>query len=122
MSFAGAEVHSGFEVVAGAVDLESRMRTADGVVTGEGSLDRQTLNGKTPAGVASIARQLGKPVFAIVGRAVQDRSVLDLFDGVLELRGDISETQERLRERAQELAKSFKPKPPAERPNHGFDS
>ena len=38
------------------------------MITGEGSLDRQTLEGKTPAGVARLARKLGKPVFAIVGR------------------------------------------------------
>jgi glycerate kinase len=39
------------------------------VITGEGKLDRQTLAGKAPAGVARMARALKKPVFAIVGQA-----------------------------------------------------
>jgi glycerate kinase len=38
------------------------------VVTGEGSLDQQTLNGKAPAGVASAARNAGIPVVAVAGR------------------------------------------------------
>ncbi len=64
------------------IGLESKMRYADVVITGEGSLDRQTLDGKTPAGVAGLARKLGKRVFAIVGRASEDREVSELFDGV----------------------------------------
>src|SRR5438094_4928039 len=52
MSFCGAKVRPGFEVIAEAVDLESKIKDADVVITGEGSLDRQTLEGKTPAGVA----------------------------------------------------------------------
>ncbi len=71
MSFCGAKVRPGFDVVAEAVGLESKIKDADVVITGEGSLDRQTLEGKTPAGVARLARKLGKPVFAIVGRATQ---------------------------------------------------
>jgi glycerate kinase len=38
------------------------------VVTGEGSLDRQSLLGKTPAGVAQVARAAGVPVVAVCGR------------------------------------------------------
>ena len=52
LSFCGATIRPGFEVVAEAVALESKMKDADVVITGEGSLDRQTLEGKTPAGVA----------------------------------------------------------------------
>jgi glycerate 2-kinase len=80
MSFCGAKIRPGFEVVSGVVGLESKMRDVDVVITGEGSLDRQTLEGKTPAGVARIARKLGKRVFALVGRAVEDREVRALFD------------------------------------------
>ncbi|TMP91944.1 MAG: glycerate kinase [Verrucomicrobia bacterium] len=73
MSFCGARIRQGFDVVAEAVRLESKMKDVDLVITGEGSLDRQTLEGKTPAGVAQLARKLGKRVFAIVGRATKDR-------------------------------------------------
>src|SRR6266702_5940695 len=84
LSFCGAKIQPGFEVVAEAVALESKMKDADLVITGEGSLDRQPLEGKTPAGVSRLARKLGKPVFAIVGRATKDREVRDVFDGVYE--------------------------------------
>src|SRR5436190_13390630 len=114
MSFCGAKVRPGFEVVAEAVDLESKIKDADVVITGEGSLDRQTLEGKTPAGVARLARKLGKPVFAIVGRATKDREVREMFDGVYEnARPGMSEQEnmshaaELLRENARELGKTL---------------
>jgi len=104
MSFCGAELRSGFDVVSEAVGLESKMKDVDLVITGEGSLDRQTLEGKTPAGVSRLARKLGKRVFAIVGRANEDREARELFDGVYELGGSIAQARELLRERARELA------------------
>src|SRR5260370_6071003 len=82
MSFCGAKIRPGFDVVAEAVGLETKMKDVDLVITGEGSLDRQTLEGKTPAGVARLARKLGKRVFAFVGRASEDRQARELFDGV----------------------------------------
>jgi glycerate kinase len=85
MTFCGATIRPGFDVVAQAVDLEAKMKNVDVVITGEGSLDRQTLEGKTPAGVAQLVRQHGKRVFAVVGRATQDRQVREIFDGVFEL-------------------------------------
>jgi len=114
MSFCSAKIRSGFDVVAEAVGLESKMKDADLVITGEGSLDRQTLEGKTPAGVARLARRLGKPVFAIVGRAINDRKVREVFDAVYEnTRPGMSQEEnmkraaELLRENARELAKSL---------------
>jgi glycerate kinase len=107
MSFCGAELRSGFDVVSETVGLESKMKDVDLVITGEGSLDRQTLEGKTPAGVSRLARKLGKRVFAIVGRANEDREALELFDGVCELGGSIAQARELLRERARELASNL---------------
>lgn len=114
MGFCGAKIRPGFDVVSGAADLESKMMNADLVITGEGSLDRQTLEGKTPAGVARLARKLGKPVFAVAGCSDGDRRVRQLFDGVYVLgQPGMSETEkmkrstELLREKAQELAKSL---------------
>jgi glycerate kinase len=107
MSFCGAMVRPGFDIVAEAVGLERKMKDVDLVITGEGSLDRQTLEGKTPAGVARLARKLGKRVYAIVGRASEDRPTRELFDGVYELGGSIPQARELLRERARELAKKL---------------
>ena len=114
MSFCVATIRPGFDVVAEAVGLESKMKEADVVVTGEGSLDRQTLEGKTPAGVARMARKLGKKVFAIGGRYDGNPQVRELFDGVYQLaQSGISEKEqmkhagELLREKARDLAQEL---------------
>jgi len=114
LSFCDAKINPGFEVVAEAVALEDRVKNADLVITGEGSLDRQTLEGKTPAGVARLARKFGKPVFALVGRAMADREVQKIFDGIYEnARPGMSEQEnmrhaaELLRENARELAETL---------------
>jgi glycerate kinase len=114
MSFCGAKIRSGFDVVAEAIALETKIKDADIVITGEGSLDRQTLEGKTPVGVARLARKLGKKVFAIVGRAIEDREVRDIFHGVHEsARPDMTQEEnmkraaELLRENACDLAKTL---------------
>jgi glycerate 2-kinase len=114
MAFCDAKIRPGFDVVAEAVELESKMKDADVIITGEGSLDRQTLEGKTPAGVARLARKLGKRIFAIVGRTTKDREVREIFDAVYEnARPGMSQTEnmeraaELLRENARELAKEL---------------
>jgi glycerate kinase len=114
MSFCGAKVRPGFEVVAEAADLESKMENFDLVITGEGSLDRQTLEGKTAAGIARLARKLGKPVFAVAGCTDGNLQVRELFDGVYVLgqpgmseKEKMKRATELLREKAQELAKSL---------------
>ena len=67
MACAGAELKPGVALVAEVVGLEARMRGADLVITGEGRIDAQTAHGKTPAGVAAIAKRLGIPVVALAG-------------------------------------------------------
>ena len=107
LSFCEAEVRSGFDVVAEMIDLPEQIERADVVITGEGKLDRQTLEGKAPAGVARMARKFRKPVFAIVGQATDDLEVRQIFDGVQTLNnepGDFGNTGELLEVRARELA------------------
>jgi len=108
MSFCGAELRPGFDVVADAVELEKKIKSADVVITGEGKLDSQTLEGKAPAGVARLARKFGKRVFAVVGRAAADQQVREIFEGVYELRGSIPQARDLLRERARELGSALK--------------
>jgi glycerate kinase len=114
LSFCGATIRPGFEVVAEAVGLEAKIKEADLVITGEGSLDRQTLEGKTPVGVARLARKLGKPVFAIVGRASEDRELREIFAGIyqnarpgMSQQENMKRAAELLRENARELAETF---------------
>ncbi|CAB4834650.1 MAG: glycerate kinase [Actinobacteria bacterium] len=63
----GAQIESGAEAIARLTDLSSAVDDADAVVIGEGRLDEQTLAGKGPAFVASIAKAAGKPVYALAG-------------------------------------------------------
>jgi len=114
VSFCGAKIRPGFDVVAESIGFESKIKDVDVVITGEGSLDRQTLEGKTAAGVARLARKLGKRVFAIVGRASEDRQVREIFDGVYENaqpgmseKENMARATELLRENARELAKKL---------------
>lgn len=65
----GAELRSGIEVILELVGFDAALAGADLVITGEGSLDDQTLAGKAPAGVAAAARARGVPVVAVAGRS-----------------------------------------------------
>jgi glycerate kinase len=67
LALLGADLRPGFDLVAGILGLESAVAVADLVITGEGRLDSQTLQGKAPAGVARMAKKLGKPVVAFAG-------------------------------------------------------
>lgn len=66
-AFLGAQFKAGVEVVAELVGLAEAVKSADLVITGEGRFDAQTLRGKTPFGVARIARHHGVPVIVIAG-------------------------------------------------------
>lgn len=67
VAFCNAELKPGIELVIDAVKLEQKMRRADLVITGEGKIDAQSAFGKTPMGVARLAKRLGVPVVAIGG-------------------------------------------------------
>ncbi len=79
MHFLGATLRPGFELVAEALDLERRIREADFVITGEGSLDAQSLDGKGPVGVARMAAAVGRPVYAVGGKIADVVRETDLF-------------------------------------------
>ncbi|WP_310433096.1 glycerate kinase [Streptomyces sp. 3330] len=64
----GARFRPGIEVMLDVLGFATALGRADLVITGEGSLDEQTLHGKAPAGVAAAARAAGKEVVAVCGR------------------------------------------------------
>jgi glycerate 2-kinase len=68
MAFLNAELKKGIDLVIEYTGLEEQVRGADYVFTGEGSIDAQTLFGKTPYGVASVAKKYSVPVIAFAGR------------------------------------------------------
>lgn len=68
LAFLGAEFRPGIDHLLDLLGFHDRLRGARLVVTGEGSLDEQTLRGKAPAGVAAAAAKAGVPVVAVCGR------------------------------------------------------
>ncbi len=67
MAFLNAELKLGIDIMIDAVNLRERMKGASLVITGEGQLDFQTAFGKTPVGVAKVAKTYNIPVIAIAG-------------------------------------------------------
>lgn len=71
-----AAFRPGIEVLLDVLGFAPALERADLVITGEGSLDAQTLHGKAPAGVAAAARRAGKPVVAVCGRLAIDEAAV----------------------------------------------
>ncbi|GJJ80327.1 glycerate kinase [Pasteurella canis] len=69
-------LQSGVEIIINAVNLIKQVENADLIITGEGRMDSQTVQGKTPAGVAKVAKYFNKPVIAIVGSLKEDYEVV----------------------------------------------
>ncbi|PPA69426.1 glycerate kinase [Jeotgalibacillus proteolyticus] len=67
VAFAGAKLHSRFDIIKKYINIEKAISTADVILTAEGSLDFQTPNGKIPAEVARIAKKYQVPVIALTG-------------------------------------------------------
>jgi glycerate kinase len=67
VTFFGATLEPGIDLILKAVRFRDRCRGADLVITGEGRLDAQSLQGKACIGVAKGAAELGVPTIAIVG-------------------------------------------------------
>ncbi|MFI7136935.1 glycerate kinase [Streptomyces massasporeus] len=72
----GARFRPGIEVMLDVLGFAPALDRADLVITGEGSLDEQTLHGKAPAGVAAAARAADKDVVAVCGRLALPPQIL----------------------------------------------
>ncbi|WP_099140883.1 glycerate kinase [Xenorhabdus kozodoii] len=72
----GAKLQPGIEIVIETLQLEDAILGADLVITGEGRLDSQTIHGKTPIGVARVAKKFGIPTIALVGGMSRDYHVV----------------------------------------------
>lgn len=71
-----AELRAGVEIVVETLQLEQAVKDADLVITGEGRLDSQSICGKTPIGVARVAKRYHKPVIALAGGLQHDHHVV----------------------------------------------
>ncbi|MBR3141619.1 MAG: glycerate kinase [Clostridiales bacterium] len=66
-NFLGARLMSGADIVMNITGAESRIKDCDIVITGEGRMDSQTVNGKAPFKILQNAKKYGKPVYGITG-------------------------------------------------------
>ncbi len=100
---AGARVASGFELIWRWLDLESRVRRADWVISGEGRFDRGSLNGKGPAELIARATAEGRRAVLFAGSvdpsaaAAVKAQVVQVSPPALELERAIANTAEHLR-------------------------
>ena len=67
VAFLGAKLRPGIEIITQTIALEDEIKKADLVITGEGRMDFQSSMGKTPTGVAKLAKKHNKPVVALAG-------------------------------------------------------
>ncbi|OYQ28871.1 glycerate kinase [Pseudomonas mandelii] len=116
-AFLEAQFKAGVDVVAELVGLAEAVKGADLVITGEGRFDAQTLRGKTPFGVARIAREQGVPVIVIagtLGEGYQDLyehgidAAFALASGPMTLEQACTEAPRLLRDRASDIARVWR--------------
>lgn len=107
-----AKLRPGIDEFLALTDFQKALEGADLVVTGEGALDLQTLQGKAPFGVAQKARAMGIPIIALAGMLPQTipAALNDAFDALfaighkpMDVDTALTVTKENLFERAKQL-------------------
>ncbi len=112
LAFCGASLEPGFGAVARLMDLEGKAAGADLLITGEGRLDSQSLQGKAPFEIARLAGRHGKPVIAFAGLLEGDLPGFDacvpIANGPLTLTESKIQAAELLRSAAARTARLLK--------------
>ena len=116
LAFTGAQLKPGIELVLEAVQLKHYMQNTDLVLTGEGRIDHQTVFGKTPMGVAKIAKQFDIPVIGVAGslgknhQAVYECGIDAVFaaiPGVMSLQQAFADANNNLENLAENIAQMW---------------
>ncbi|MCY8498594.1 glycerate kinase [Bacillus atrophaeus] len=115
--FLHADLKRGIDIVLEAVDFENEVQDADLVITGEGRIDSQTIYGKTPIGVAKVAKSYDVPVIGIAGSVSQDSdavyqhgidALFSIVPGVVSLEDAFEHAAEYMERTARDIAASIK--------------
>lgn len=93
VAFAGAKLEPGFDLVAGAANLDRQLQCTDWVVTGEGRLDRSSLMGKGTGELAKRCRLRMKPCVALAGE-IMDRAAMHAKFHMLDSMKDVISVNE----------------------------
>ncbi|MBJ9901101.1 glycerate kinase family protein [Acinetobacter bereziniae] len=114
MVFTGAKIRSGVELVIEETQLAEKVAKADYVLTGEGGIDFQTKFGKTPFGVAQVAKKLNKPVIALagyVGQGIEElytegfNAIFGIVDGACDLQTALKQGEKNLQRCCENVAR-----------------
>ncbi|WP_208559907.1 glycerate kinase [Marinilactibacillus kalidii] len=81
--FCQAETYKGIKKILELIAIEDKIAQASLVITGEGKLDAQSINGKVPVGIAKLAKKYQKPVIAVVGS--RDRDISKVYEAGIDL-------------------------------------
>lgn len=92
LMFMNARLESGIDIVLNELGIEKDIIGSDYVITGEGKLDYQTVNGKAPAGIAKLARKYGKKVIVFAG-CIGDGAEILKKEGLLDAYFSISDEE-----------------------------
>lgn len=95
MAFFNASLRRGVDVVFEVTDLETHLRQADVIITGEGKIDNQTLHGKLVAGITALASKYAKRVLVVAGKNDLDQNEIKEagIEKVFALSDYVSETE-----------------------------
>ena len=116
MAFAGAKIRSGVEIVIEETGLAEKIAQADYVFTGEGGIDFQTKFGKTPFGVAQVAKRFNKPVIAFAGYVSEGieelydegfTAILGIVDGACDLPAALKNGEKNLERTCENIARAL---------------
>ncbi|WP_134706582.1 glycerate kinase [Rahnella sp. CJA17(1/100)] len=115
--FLRGNMRSGIDIIMDAIGLDEAMQGATLVITGEGRLDQQTINGKAPVGVARLAQRYHVPVIGlagILGEGVEVvhqhglEAVFSILPRLAPLETVLEQGEENLRYAAQNLARVYR--------------
>lgn len=110
VAFFNAQIRSGTSIFLEISNLEAHIQHADLIITGEGRMDEQTVQGKLISGVCKLAHQLGKPVIGVCGASqpgIGEALGMQRVYTVLERAASVSEAMELAAEKLIEIGKEI---------------
>ncbi|MEW8955990.1 glycerate kinase [Clostridium sp.] len=119
MAFLDAKLKKGIDMVIEYTGLEDKIKDCDFVFTGEGSIDSQTIYGKTPIGVAKLAKKYNKPVIAFAGKIGDNLdelydngidSIIGILPGICTLEEALKDGNKNMEKAVENIARVIKVK------------
>ena len=107
-AFLKTELVSGIDYFLGIMDFEKALKSADLVITAEGGLDEQTLEGKGPAGVAKKAKEKNIPVVILAGSIPREpgKEMRKYFDAIFSIGHGVVPLNEAIQNTASDLKRT----------------